>query len=169
MKTFHVGVKPDAPFSTCQLAGVGFQKHSSAWGAGGAEVHKPGLHMEAEDDLPEKVKKAAATRVVRYRKDRSGADLSATIVDVRQKGFRKQNGDVALGTFVYCVEVAAMPEVDPTPAPLVTPEPVAEPEPVNDRNGGPREGTHKERRAAKKAALVEETFPKGGDSDGEDL
>ena len=168
MKTFHVGVKPDAPFSTCTLAGVGFQTFSSAWGPGGSEIRKPGLHMEADDDLPAKVKAAAATRVVRFRKDRQGTDLSATIVDVRQKGFRRQAGDVPLGQFVYCVEVPGMPEIDATPPPLVTPEPVTEP--VNDRNGGPRSAEEKrERRNAKKNAALEETFPKGGDSDGEDL
>jgi len=168
VKTFHVGVKPNAPFSTCQLAGVGFQKFSSGWGPGGAEVHKPGLHLEHEDDLPERVAKAAAHRVVRWRKTREGTELAATIHDKRAKGHRDQPGDVPLGTFVYCVPVEAMPDVDPTPPPLVTPEPVVPP--VNDRGGAPRSPEEKrERRNAKKNAALEETFPKGGDSDGEDL
>lgn len=154
MKTFHVGVKPDAPFSTCQLAGVGFQKFTSAWGPQGGEIHRPGLYMDHDDDLPERVAKAALTRVVRYRKDRDGNDLSATIVDVRGKGFRRLPGDVGLGQFVYCVAVEAAPELAPTPPALVTPDALERPE-VNERGGAPRNAEEKRERARAKKTAAE--------------
>jgi hypothetical protein len=123
---YHVGMVPGGPAWNYTFFGINFPTYTSSFDKSDNEFKREGAVYELTVAQVRKIREAIANRIVRwafYPDDyrdakRAGTKASATIHDVRTRGFEPERGDEPLVKYIYFKP--APPEAVANPLPAAT-------------------------------------------------
>lgn len=111
-KRYHVGLVPNGPAWNQTFAGISFPVYTSRYDDSDNEFKQEGAILDLTAEQCKAIKDAIRHRVVRWSlypraHKKAGQKMSATIHDVRSKGFEPEKTDEPLVKWVYFKEAPA--------------------------------------------------------------